>query len=151
MKLRGVKKIVVNDIRLYQKQQFDTLLLLMNGIGLTGTVSGLKKFLRHAKHLLCPGGQLIFDSSDVAYLYEGNIPESKNYYGEIIYRYEYKKQKTEWFNWLYADSKTVTAIAAAEGWKAEILFEDEDDQYLTRLVPASYTFNKVKLQRGTMA
>lgn len=133
MKLRGVSAIVEEDIFKFETGGFDTLLLLMNGIGLTGNISGLKKFFQHAKKLLNPQGQLILDSSDVAYLYDGKLPEINNYYGEIMYRYEYKKQKTDWFSWLYIDKKKLTEIADEEGWKTEILFEDEFDQYLVRL------------------
>lgn len=135
MKLRGVGKIVQQDIFTFETGRFDTLLLLMNGIGLTGNTSRLKQFLQHAKSLLQPSGQLIFDSSDVAYLYDGNIAEMENYYGEIMYRYEYKKQKTDWFTWLYIDQRTLAEIAKEAGWKTDILFEDEFDQYLARLTP----------------
>jgi SAM-dependent methyltransferase len=134
MKLRGVKSIVENDVFEFEEAGFDTLLLLMNGIGLTGSLARLKVFFRHVKKLLNPDGQLIFDSSDVAYLYGINPPEGEKYYGEIMYRYEYKKQKTDWFTWLYIDKKKLTEIAAAEGWQIEILYEDEFDQYLVRLV-----------------
>lgn len=133
MKQRGVDKIVQQDIFTFESDRFDTLLLLMNGIGLTGNITGLKQFLQHSKKLLQPSGQLIFDSSDVAYLYDHNLPEMDHYYGEIVYLYEYKKQKTDWFTWLYIDQKTLAETAAGEGWKTEILFVDEYDQYLARL------------------
>ena len=134
MKLRGVKNIVVQDIFTFENARFDTLLLLMNGIGLTGNLPELRQFLQRAKKLLLAGGQLLFDSSDVAYLYEGNMLPSNNYYGEIMYQYEYKKQKTDWFSWLYIDHKTLTDIANEEGWKTEILFKDPYDQYLAKLI-----------------
>lgn len=133
MKLRGVKNIVREDVFVYEAEKFDTLLLLMNGIGLTGNLNGLMKFLQHSKKLITPGGQLIFDSSDVAYLYEGKIPTEDKYYGEIMYQYEYKKQKTDWFSWLYIDSKKLTEIATLEGWKTDVLYKDEYDQYLAKL------------------
>ncbi|MCW3081462.1 methyltransferase domain-containing protein [Segetibacter sp.] len=134
LRLRGVKKINCTDIFSFDGERFDTLLLLMNGIGLTGNIAGLKSFLQHAKKLIDPLGQLIFDSSDVAYLYDHDIPEMDHYYGEIRYRYEYKKQKTEWFTWLYIDQKMLTKTAEEEGWKTEIIFQDEFDQYLAKLV-----------------
>lgn len=134
MKMRGVTAIVEQDIFKFETAGFDTLLLLMNGIGLTGTTSRLKEFFQHAKKLLKGNGQLIFDSSNVAYLYEGKPPKMENYYGEIMYMYEFKRQKTDWFSWLYIDKKKLTQIAAEEGWKTEILFKDEFDQYLARLV-----------------
>lgn len=133
MKARGVVKTIEADIFTYQDTKYDTLLLLMNGIGLTGTLTKLRLFLKHAKSLLKPGGQLLFDSSDIAYLYENTLPSTDKYYGELWYQYEYKKQKTEWFQWLYIDQQTLSFIAAEEGWNLEILQEDEYDQFLVRL------------------
>jgi 2-polyprenyl-3-methyl-5-hydroxy-6-metoxy-1,4-benzoquinol methylase len=134
MKLRGVKKVVQEDIFQFEGAKFHTLLLLMNGIGLTGNINTLRLFLQHAKKLLHPGGQLLFDSSDVAYLYRKETAKPKHYYGEIMYQYEYKKQKSEWFSWLYIDQHLLKTIAAEEGWNCDVLFEDEYDQYLARLV-----------------
>ncbi len=135
MRLRGIEHVLQQDIFEFNTARFDTLLLLMNGIGLAGTLAGLRKLLQHAKSLLRPGGQLLFDSSDVAYIYDGNPPDDGKYYGEIAYRYEYKKQHTEWFEWLYADKQCMAAIAAEEGWQMTCLMDDEYDQYLAKLVP----------------
>lgn len=160
MKLRGVEKILCQDffaLRLRdngptnaelpetgldepgsqvsetaEAGSFDTLLLLMNGIGLAGTVEGLRNFLAKARSLLRPGGRLIFDSSDVAYMYDGKIPKTPDYYGEILYQYEYRKQQSDWFKWLFIDRKTLGEIAASEGWHTELLFGDEWDQYLVK-------------------
>lgn len=134
MQSRGLKHAVRQDIYEFAEQKFDTLLLMMNGIGLTSSIDGLRRFLNHAATLLLPGGQLLFDSSDVAYLYEEEgIPQADTYYGEIRCRYEYKAQKTDWFTWLYIDQDMLRTIANEEGWSMEVLFEDNDDQYLTRL------------------
>ncbi|PTQ94820.1 methyltransferase family protein [Mucilaginibacter yixingensis] len=133
MSARGVIKTLPADIYRYQHEQFDTILLLMNGIGLAGTVDGLKLLLNHFKLLLKPGGQIICDSSDIAYLYdEIPFPEDR-YYGEISYQYQYKGQKTDWFNWLYADEEIMHRTAAECGYQMEVLVEDEYGQYLARL------------------
>ncbi len=133
MEMRGVTKFIQADILKYKEAKFDTLLLLMNGIGLVGNIAGLRRFLQHAKTLLNPGGQLLFDSSDVAYLYEDDIPAQDEYYGEVECRYEYRKKKSEWFSWLYVDRDTLKLIANDEGWKLEVIMEDDSDQYLARL------------------
>jgi SAM-dependent methyltransferase len=134
MQERGVKDAVANNIFAYTDQQFDTLLLLMNGIGLAGNLANLERLLKHFKTLLCDGGQLLFDSSDITYLYDGKMPE-EGYYGEILYQYEYQNQKTEWFEWLYVDEETLLKAAQTTGWDVEILYEDEFKQYLARLTP----------------
>ncbi|RYU92460.1 class I SAM-dependent methyltransferase [Mucilaginibacter terrigena] len=133
---RGVKRAVTGDIFNYHGEKFDTLLLLMNGIGLCGTIQQLRVFLQHAKTLLSEGGRLLFDSSDITYLYEDDLPE-EGYYGELSYQYVYKGQKTDWFKWLYIDQETLEAVATEEGWATEFLYEDEFDQYLARLTPVN--------------
>jgi SAM-dependent methyltransferase len=133
MQERGVIKTVCADIFKYQSEKYDTLLLLMNGIGLAGDLPGLNKLLIHLKKIIKPGGQLLFDSSDIAYLYE-DIPYPKTYYGELNYQYAYKQNKSNWFKWLYIDQQQLHAMALITGWKMEILFEDDADQYLAKLI-----------------
>lgn len=133
MRQRRVQKIIGQDVYSYSGKKYDTLLLLMNGIGLAGTLKGFRDFLRHAATLLQPKGQLIFDSSDVAYVYDNHFPNLNNYYGEIAYRYQYKGEKTGWFNWLYIDRHTLLSIATSEGWKARFITKDEHGQYLVQL------------------
>jgi SAM-dependent methyltransferase len=133
MKERGVKNAFFQDIFTYNDAKYDTLLLLMNGIGLAGTLDGLKILLNHLKTLLHGGGQIIFDSSDVSYLYEDSDIPVGVYYGEIAYKYHYKKLQTNWFNWLYVDKHTLQKMAAQTGFTCKILLEDEYGQYLAKL------------------
>lgn len=132
MKARGVEQALEANIYKFNQGKFDTLLLLMNGIGLAATLEGLKLLLGHLKTLINDGGQILFDSSDVAYLYEGNLP-GHVYYGEIQYQYEYSSLKSEWFSWLYVDENTMKTLAEESGFMMEVLLEDENGQYLARL------------------
>jgi SAM-dependent methyltransferase len=133
MQQRGLKKAIEGNILKYTGEKYDTLLFMMNGIGLTGSVAGLKNFLKNVKELLNPGGQLVFDSSDLMYLYQDIAFPENGYYGEVSFRYEYKSIKGNWFKWIYIDQATLNDIANELGWKAEIVYEDEHDQYLARL------------------
>ncbi|WP_129715112.1 bifunctional 2-polyprenyl-6-hydroxyphenol methylase/3-demethylubiquinol 3-O-methyltransferase UbiG [Pedobacter sp. SYP-B3415] len=133
MKKRKVKKALQGDVFRYKGRKFDTLLLLMNGIGLCGTVNGFNDFLRHIPALLAPGGQVIFDSSDIRYLYDDLDMPASAYYGEISYQYTYKGEKGSWFNWLYLDQDLLKKLANAAGWNCEILFDDGEDQFLVQL------------------
>jgi hypothetical protein len=109
---------------------------MMNGIGLCGDMEGLERFLEYLKKLVVPGGQIIFDSSDIAYLYKSDDFISSNYYGEISYRYEYQSVKGNWFKWLYVDFNSLEQIANKLGWDCELIFEDDMDQFLVRMVLA---------------
>jgi len=133
MRRRGVKRVINADILQYEAEQFDTILMLMNGIGLCGDIKGLHNFLDYLKRLLLPGGQVLFDSSDIAYLYKADDFIASNYYGEISYQYEYQSIKGKWFKWLYVDFPMLQQIAEKIGWQCEMIFEDDMDQYLARM------------------
>ena len=133
---RGLRQVIQTDYRDYTEPGYDTVLLLMNGIGIAGTLTGLHDFLQQARRWLRPTGQLLFDSSDIAYLYEGDEGTSRptdRYYGEVRYQYEYRGQRGAWFSWLYVDADTLRAVARDVGWQTQIIFQDDHDQYLARL------------------
>lgn len=132
MKERGVKQAICQDFFAIE-EQFDTFLLLMNGIGLTGSLAGCEEFLNFAKSHITKHGQLLFDSSDISYLYHDLPKPSQHYYGEVSYQYAYKNQKGPWFDWVYIDQQTLRGIAKVTGWDCEIVYEDDQDQYLARL------------------
>ena len=133
MEKRGVKKIINSNIFEFGGQKFDTLMLLMNGIGLSQTINGLKAFLQHARTLLNQGGQLIFDSSDITYLYDEVEVPTDRYFGELEYQYQYDRINGDWFKWLYVDKDTLIKIAREQNWQCEILLEDDYSQYLAQL------------------
>lgn len=136
MKQRGVHNTIRADFFSLQEGNYDTLLFLMNGIGLAGTTGGLRELLRHSRKLLSDKGQLLFDSSDISYLYEEyRIPKPEHYLGEIRFQYEYKGILGKPFHWLYIDQQELIKIAHEEGWVVQILFEDDNDQYLVRMEP----------------
>lgn len=136
MRTRGVFHVIEDDFFGFKNPGYgyDTLLFLMNGIGISGDLNGLINVLKHAETLLNLGGQLIFDTSDIAYLYEdGSVLPPKGYYGEISYQYEYLGQRGKPFKWLYLDQQTLIRIGHERGWVVQILDEDENDQYLVRM------------------
>lgn len=133
MKQRGVEDAIEKNIFDLKTASYDTLLFMMNGIGITGTISGFKSFLNKAKNYIKPGGQLIFDSSDISYLYQEIQFPVNAYFGEVAFSYEYKQLKGKWFKWVYIDQTTLLNIAKTSGWNCEIITVDEHDQYLAKL------------------
>lgn len=141
MQERGVSEVACHDIfdpALAAGEKFDTLLMLMNGIGLTGTLAGLERFLEHAKTLLAPGGQILATSSDISYLYEdedGALVFDLNgpYYGEVEYTMQYANQTGAAFHWIFTDPALLQDYAEAAGYAVEFLEEDDQQQYLVRL------------------
>ncbi len=130
----GVENVVNSDFFLFSDtQKYDTLLFLMNGIGLSGTLAGIKKLLDHARTMLHPDGIILFDSSDVAYLWGKDMIAKQPYYGEIEYRYQYGEQWGDWFHWLYIDAEKMKKECEQNGWDMQVVYEDETDHYLGRL------------------
>ena len=133
MRAWGVNTVIEQDLWSFQGQ-FDTVLVMMNGLGLAGKLKEVPRFLKKCLSLLSPGGQLLFDSSDISYLYAGEAEEKAfNYYGEVRYRYEYKDTVGEWFDWVYVDQETLLGLCEEMGLTFEVLYTDEYEQYLGRI------------------
>jgi len=137
-KKEGVKNAVCANFYELSGEKFDTLLFLMNGIGLVENLDGFDEFFAKCDELLEPDGQIIFDSSDLIYLYEeedGSVLINLNdaYYGEVIFQVEYEGEKGEPFPWLFIDFGNLQAIARKHGFQAELIYEDEHYNYLARL------------------
>lgn len=130
---RKVKSIIETDFLTSPAiTPYDTILMLMNGFGLCGSFERLPLLFEALDRNLAPNGQVIFDSSDLTYLYDGEKPKGK-YYGEMDFQYEYSGQKGPWFKWLYIDSDTLQTESAKYGFDLELLFTEETGQYLGKL------------------
>jgi SAM-dependent methyltransferase len=138
MRQQGIQQVLQQDVFSLQGQRFDTLLLLMNGIGIAGDLQGLEQLLEHAKTLLNPGGQILLESSDILYMFEeedGSVLLDLNagYYGEVRYNMRYKDHETGEFKWLFIDPAILEDYATTLGYTFELLYEGEYGNYLARL------------------
>ncbi|WP_303311182.1 bifunctional 2-polyprenyl-6-hydroxyphenol methylase/3-demethylubiquinol 3-O-methyltransferase UbiG [Hymenobacter sp. BT730] len=138
MEERGVREVACHDLFSLPPGHYDTILMLMNGLGLVGTLEGLEQFLEYARPLLLPGGQILATSSDISYLFEdedGALVFNLNgpYHGEVEYRMTYKDETGAPFHWLFAGAGIVQDYAEAAGYEVEFVSEDEQEQYLVRL------------------
>lgn len=140
-RLRGVKNADLINILDLNNEQYDTLLMLMNGSGIMESLEKTPAYLRHLKSLLTPGGQILIDSSDLRYLYpEGDdgaiwIPAGR-YYGEVDYWLTYQGVKGDAFPMLYLDATTLEEVAHESGLQMEILLKGDHYDYLARLSQA---------------
>ncbi|TVZ16899.1 class I SAM-dependent methyltransferase [Maribacter sp. MAR_2009_72] len=138
---RGLKNTVHTDLLSYQGHKFDTILILMNGVGIAGTLKGLSPFFHKLTTLLDDGGQILLDSSDIIYMFENDedggywIPDTTDYYGEVNFIMRYKKEKSEPFPWLYVDYNTLQRAANFNNLHCELVMEGEHYDYLARLTP----------------
>ena len=137
--LRGIKNVkVANILDLDIENKFDTILLLMNGTGIFGTLNETAKYLQKLKSLLNEGGQILIDSSDLIYMFDQDedgaysIP-ADGYYGELTFTVQYKGETEETFPWLYLDYNTLQNAAIANGLQCELVAEGEHFDYLAKL------------------
>lgn len=121
------------------KERYDTVLLMMNGIGISEKLEALKSFLAKCKSLLTENGQILLDSTDIKYLYEDEddsiwIDLNSSYYGEFQFQMHFNGESGPFFNWLYVDFETLKTHAKLAGLSCEKIFED-GDHYLAKLKP----------------
>lgn len=141
--LRGVKNAKVqNLLEMDQNEKFDTILLLMNGTGIFGTLKETPKFLQKLKSLLTENGQILIDSSDLIYMFDEDedggrwITTDKDYYGELDFTLTYKGETEDVFPWLYLDYNTLQNACHANGLECEIIIEGDNYDYLAKLTLA---------------
>ena len=134
--LRGLKNIRAIDVLDLENEKYDTILLLMNGTGIFETLEKSTIYLQKLKSLLNPNGQILIDSSDIIYMFDedgGKWIPSDNYYGELTFSLQYKKEKEVDFPWLYMDYNTLQNAALANGLQCQLVLEGDHFDYLAQL------------------
>jgi len=139
LKSRNVAKVVHEDIYKFRNQKFDTILLLMNGTGIAGTLKGLEVLFHHLRPLLNPEGQILIDSSDLIYLFQEedgsavlDISADK-YYGELVFQMQYKDWLGESFPWLYVDANNLEYIVEKNFLVVNKIFNGQHYDYLAQI------------------
>ena len=134
MRQRGVRRATEQDF--YDTRgKYDTILMLMNGIGIVGTLAEMPRFFSQLDRILAPGGQVLCDSSDICYVFENEdgiieLPPGEGYYGEWEYRMQYRDTIGEPFAWLYIDPDTLAKQALRHGFRAEVIARGDHYDYL---------------------
>lgn len=153
---RGVRCRIAADLFHWAgpEEPFDTLLLLMNGAGLLGSLAGLERFLCRARHWIQPTGQLLVDSTELSdFSEEGDsapledlLPDpeptvprdlegGKAKTKVVNFVAEYNGRRGDPFPWLFVDPETLLHYAHANGWQGQILYQEAEGAFLARLTP----------------
>ncbi len=138
-RLRGLQHAMVQNILDFKtSEKYDTILLLMNGTGIFGTLANISTHLKKLKSLLTEKGQILIDSSDIIYMFDQDedgayeIPAT-GYYGELTFTIQYKGETEDFFPWLYLDYNTLQNACFANGLKCELIKEGNHFDYLAKL------------------
>jgi len=140
MHARGVRDAHQVDAFHYHGGPYDTLLMLGHGIGMVEDLTGLERFLAHARALTRPGGQLLVHSVDVRrtddprhLAYHDMNRQAGRYIGTIRFRFEFHGQAGPYCQWLHVDPETLQQHADAGGWGYRAIHEEESGEYLAQL------------------
>lgn len=139
LKERNLVNVINQDIFKFTGQKFDTILLLMNGTGIAGSLDGLDVLLFHLKTLLNPEGQILIDSSDLIFLFveeDGSALidiSADKYYGELTFQTEYKSWISQPFPWLYVDVNNMANAVEKNGMKINKIFKGQHYDYLVQI------------------
>lgn len=139
MVARGVRDARTGRLEDLEGETFDTILLLMNGTALAGTLSALPRLLSALERLLAVGGQILLDSTDLLEGEPGSRGEPYSwdpgdYPGELQYQVEFDGHRGTPFPQLFVDPLTLAAVAVEKGFRTEIVLRSEDGAFLARLV-----------------
>jgi SAM-dependent methyltransferase len=139
---RGVREafcVGLNDIDTLG--EFDTLLLLTQGIGMVESLHGLERFWAQARKLLRKNGQVLVESFDVRKArqkhlldYQERLERDGRYRGELRMHFEYRSVCGSSFGWLQMDPETLVSSAAAHWFGSHILKLDEGGAYIAQCI-----------------
>jgi len=138
MRQRGVLKVSQRDFFEDQSQQYDTILMLMNGSGIVGQLDSLPRFFQHLQSILAPQGQVLVDSSDLRYIFlddDGQLDwdPADGYYGEVEFQLKYRNIIGDVYPWLYVDYDTLSLATQAAGFQIEKVMDGPHYDYLARI------------------
>ncbi|HPA14787.1 MAG TPA: class I SAM-dependent methyltransferase [Desulfobacterales bacterium] len=141
---RGVKDARRADIFNFDEKPFDTLLMLMHGVGIAENLAGLDRLLNRTRRLVKPEGRILLDSFDlhrtnnpVNQAYQNFICRTGRYRGEIRFQFEYNGEKGPWMEWLQIDPQTLASHAMKARFCCKIVYKEKKGDYLAQLLPSA--------------
>jgi SAM-dependent methyltransferase len=144
MRDRGVVDARCGDLSVVAEERFDTVVMLMHGLGVVGDVHGLGSLLELLPEVLAPGGRLICDSADLASVLEEESPglldelsSPHRYLGETRFQLRYEDLIGPRYPWLFIDPERLEIIASAAGFRSVVARSGDRGSYLAVLTSPS--------------
>jgi SAM-dependent methyltransferase len=143
MRERGVSDARRGGLNELAGERFDTVIMLMHGLGVVGDLVGLGRLLERMPTLLSSGGRLVCDSADLATVLHDEAPgllddlaASDRYHGEVSFGLEYRGRRGPVYPWLFVDAETLELLAGAAGFTTRVVAHGERGSFLALLSPA---------------
>jgi len=137
MRERGVDDARRGDLHCVAGERFDTVLMLMNGLGVVGDLHGLGLLLEALPGFLESGGRLVCDSADLAVVLGEESPEllaelsgRDRYLGEVEFSLRYGSMVGRPYPWIFVDPDVLEIMAGAAGLGTTIISGGDRGSYL---------------------
>ena len=125
---RGISDVRQGDIFTSDLGSYDTILILMNGIGMAGRHEGLEKLFNRLRQLLKPGGRVVFDAAgldaEISRLDAENLSDmaiGRPHLGEVYFRLTFDDLEGSWYPWLFPTSTQVADAAHDAGFDFTVM------------------------------
>ncbi len=136
LKDRKIKKVINADFFSFQPtEKYDTVLFLMNGIGIVEKAIYTDRLFIRLKKLLSDKGFALIHSADLKYLFQtegGYLLPQEGYYGDVRFTIKYKDEE-ESFDWTYIDEDTLSLFARQNGFNSKKIAESEYGDFLLKI------------------
>jgi SAM-dependent methyltransferase len=124
---RGVADARCGNLGAVAGERFDTVLMLMHGLGIVGDLRGLGELLQGLERHLAPEARVVCDSADLGAVLESEAPGvvddlvgGDRYIGEVEFRLRYRALEGEPYPWLFVDPDALAIIGSSAGFSVEI-------------------------------
>lgn len=149
---RGVGRVVEGSLHHFVPEEpFDTVLLLMSGSSLAGTLEGLGPLFDALDRVTAAAGQVLLDSTDLREPGPGGGSRADGrYVGELHYQLEFDGERGPPFPHLFVDPDLLHRRALRAGWVTEVLWRDDRGRFLARMMrdrAAPGTLDRTRRQR----
>lgn len=131
MALRGVHKVFLMDF-FSVTDRYDTVLLLMNGLGIAKRIDLLPLLFKQLDAIMNPQGQLLCSSFDICDVNDADC-NNREFYQEVQYQMRYKNVIGEPFDWFSIGVGKLRQITEANGFSMTVVKQGEEYEYLARI------------------
>lgn len=127
MRDRGITNVRQDDIFTSDLGSYDTILLLMNGIGLAGSLERLEMLFERLRRLLRPGGRVVFDAAGLEEVSRRDVEEltasaiGQPHLGEVYFRLTFDGLEGSWYPWLFPTSTLLADAAHIAGFEFAVI------------------------------
>ena len=137
MRDRGVRDARLGDLDRVVGERFDTVLMMMHGLGIVGDRRGLRRFLAWVPDLVGGRGCVLADSADLAPMLTGSGFDERTARmtarRPVRFRLAFDGVKGRPYRWFFVPPGLLDAEARAAGLEMDIVATGDRGTYLARL------------------